>query len=282
MARRGCSCLRRPSLCVEGSQGFSTTNNPSPKAPPKPAAQKPVLSLSNTSAQQTKWDDDASDSLQNGRGRPKGSSTIFECPANRICPDFGYECRRVSITCAYEGTQTRYACLPYCQKGQQCVGTCALSSIAESKRTVYKAADGSPKYQEKISTGLCYPKQGTRALGCKYDPRCSVLENLHRPSKWIILRETNSSPYAFENLIFVANELLAYKPERRALYPKLHAKAFPNSTKPAFAGGVRTLYEQDCKISLNNCCRHLDLSFLNPGWVYGTFIPPMLLCCVAG
>ena len=158
-----------PSLCVEGSQGFSTTNNTNPKAPPKPAAQQPILSLNSTSVQQTKWDDDAFDGLKNGRTRQQGSNAIQQCPSNHVC-GVGYSCKQVSVTCAAEGTRNVYACLPSCQNGGQCIGTCALSSPSESKQQVYKAVNGSPKYQEKLSTGFCYPKQGTRALGCKYDP----------------------------------------------------------------------------------------------------------------
>lgn len=158
------------SLCVEGSQGFSSTNTTSTKAPPKPAAQEPILSLNSTSVRQAGWDEDDFDGLKNGRGRARGGSEIRRCPANNVC-GIGFACKQVSVTCAGGGTSTVFACLPACQNGEQCIGTCALSSASESKRQVFRAtAGGAPQYQTKLSTGFCYPKQGTKALGCAYDP----------------------------------------------------------------------------------------------------------------
>lgn len=153
------------SLCIEGSQGFSTTNTTSAKAPPKPATQDPILSLNSTSIRQASWDDDAFDGLKNGRGRNRGSSEIRKCPDDKVCA-VGYACKPVSVTCASGGTSNVFACLPSCQNGEQCIGTCALSASTESKREVFKAASGAPQYLAKLSTGYCYPKQGTRALGC--------------------------------------------------------------------------------------------------------------------
>ena len=157
------------SLCVDGSQGFSATNNTSPKAPPKPTSQIPILSLDMTGVHQAKWDDDPSDSLQNPKGRQRARTGYQLCPSSKVC-DIGYACRSVPVTCAKEGTRTVFACLPACQKSAQCIGTCHLGSSTESKRQVYNVQAGLPQYQEKLSTGFCYPEQGTRALGCKYDP----------------------------------------------------------------------------------------------------------------
>ncbi|KAJ8112158.1 hypothetical protein OPT61_g5418 [Boeremia exigua] len=54
------------SLCVDGSTGFSKTNNTNPNAPPKPATREPVLTLNTTALVQAKWDDDDSDSHHAG------------------------------------------------------------------------------------------------------------------------------------------------------------------------------------------------------------------------
>ena len=127
------------------------------------------ISLNSSSTQQTGGFDDVSDGLENARGRIRVSAPTQLCPANKVCP-FGYACRPVTVTCAAEGTRTVSACIPACQNGGQCIGTCKLTSDAESKRQTFKAQDGTTQYQEKLSTGFCYPRQGTRALGCKYDP----------------------------------------------------------------------------------------------------------------
>jgi hypothetical protein len=157
-----------PSLCVEGSRGFSAADS-SPKAPPKPISQEPILSLNSTSTQQAGVFEEVPDGLENARSRIRVSTPTQLCPANKSCP-FGYACRSVTVTCAAEGTRTVPACIPACQNGGQCVGTCKLTSNAESKRQTFRAQDGTTQYQEKLSTGFCYPRQGTRALGCKYDP----------------------------------------------------------------------------------------------------------------
>ncbi|KAJ4325134.1 hypothetical protein N0V94_000848 [Neodidymelliopsis sp. IMI 364377] len=57
------AAFQDPSLCVEGSTGFSTNNNPNPIAPPKPITQQPILSLNTSVVRQTKLDDNPDDGI---------------------------------------------------------------------------------------------------------------------------------------------------------------------------------------------------------------------------
>ncbi|KAF2036012.1 peptidase S41 family protein [Setomelanomma holmii] len=73
-----------PSNCVDGSRGFSTTNNTSPNTPPKRQSQKPILSLDTNSVKQVRFDDDPNDGYRSALGKPVGGNDISICPSNGI------------------------------------------------------------------------------------------------------------------------------------------------------------------------------------------------------
>ncbi|KAH6638299.1 hypothetical protein C7974DRAFT_158490 [Boeremia exigua] len=166
------------SLCVEGSTGFSKTNNTNPIAPPQPDAQKPVLSLNTTSIAQAKWDDDDSDSFHaavNSKGTRNKDPFPLCVPVpltgGQGCTDAGSVCRQVSVYCTKDKAyKNPYRCVSECrnQPGSKCHGSCKLDSPSAESKPVYANAAGT-EFSEKLSTGYCYPSVGTKALGCSAD-----------------------------------------------------------------------------------------------------------------
>lgn len=164
------------SLCVEGSTGFSKTNNTSPSTPPKPATEQPVLSLNTTALQQVKWDDDVSDSLHAGVTAygVRGTNPFPACimtTGGEGCYDPGSVCRSVSVWCTKDQKYSSVRrCLPECrnQSGNKCHGLCKVDSNSGESKPIYQNSAGY-QFQEKLSTGFCYPTVGTKALGCSAD-----------------------------------------------------------------------------------------------------------------
>lgn len=157
-----------PSKCVDGSRGFSTTNNTAPNPPPKPQSTKPILSLS--AVNQIRFDDDPEDGYRSALGRPVGGNDFILCPSSGTCPDGKSLCRKIPITCPGEkGSKSIDVCLPPCtnRKGSaSCPGTCNILQTQESKVGLSRKAS----YGEDLYSGLCYPKVGTRKLGCAKNP----------------------------------------------------------------------------------------------------------------
>lgn len=156
-----------PSLCVQGSTGYSSsTNTTSPLPPPKPITNTTTtLSLSH---QQT-FDENPDPGLHAAYGRPIGGNEITLCPSSGVCQDGKSQCKDIDISCAGEGTKRVSACLPPCtnRKGStSCPGTCNILQTQESKVGLSRQAS----YGETLYSGLCYPKVGTRKLGCARNP----------------------------------------------------------------------------------------------------------------
>ncbi len=149
------------SLSVDGSTGFSKTNNTNPTTPPKHAAQRPVLSLNITAIDQAKWDDDNSDSLQAGvRSYGTRSANSFpactQTSAGEVCFKAGSVCRDISVYCSKDRKYvTARRCLSECrnQSGSKCSGTCQLDSSSGESKPIFQHADGS-QFQERLSTGF--------------------------------------------------------------------------------------------------------------------------------
>ncbi|KAF1840462.1 peptidase S41 family protein [Cucurbitaria berberidis CBS 394.84] len=159
------------SLCVKGSTGFSTTNNTSPTAPPPREAQRPILGLNvnNKAVKQLEWDDSPEEGLSSGiRTRVLGGSEILPCPQTGPCQDLSTHCRDISVHCSGEGKRNFRACLPQCVTWEpaSCPGTCQLLQTQDAK----VGLKGDVVYREQLHSGLCFPKVGTKKLGCKRDP----------------------------------------------------------------------------------------------------------------
>jgi hypothetical protein len=158
-----------PSKCVDGSRGFSTTNNTNPSPPPKTQALKPVLSLNDNAVNQLKFDDNPDNGFHSAFGRPIGGNSIGLCPASGICPDGRSQCRSIQISCGREGTKTVKACLPPCTNRQgstECPGSCQILNTQESKVGLGRQTS----FTETLRSGLCFPQIGTRKLGCAANP----------------------------------------------------------------------------------------------------------------
>jgi hypothetical protein len=159
-----------PSLCVQGSTGFSTTNNTSPAAAPIPEVQRPILTLgiNNTSAvHQTGWDDNPEEGLRGPRTRGSSNTHFSLCDKNRLCKDRTTVCQDVKVTCSSGITNKVPACLPRCvqwESPKTCPGSCKSFGTNDAKKS------NGAEYHESLYTGLCYPTYGTRSLGCLNDP----------------------------------------------------------------------------------------------------------------
>jgi len=166
------------SLCIQGSTGFSTTNNTNPSPPPKPLAQEPTLELDfstgNAVVEQAELDSNPDDGLRDTEGRGKGKVKFTLCSPTGTCKDPLLTCREAPVPCPGEvrSTLKRSVCLPRCQisaRGSTC-GTCQPLSQRDAKVVNQKFSFG-----EKVSVGLCFPAIGTKALGCPNDaPRSSI------------------------------------------------------------------------------------------------------------
>jgi hypothetical protein len=162
------------SRCVEGSTGFSTTNNTTPSPPPKPTAKRPTLDHNYPGMTQEKFDDNPEAGLRDGAGDNK---TPIKCPAGtqigQRCPGSKAICKSVRVNCpGSEGKKDLPVCVPDCTcvaSGCNCDGKCQLSDQVEKKV--------SGKDNLKIKTagnhGQCFPGvgQGSQRLGCKANPK---------------------------------------------------------------------------------------------------------------
>jgi hypothetical protein len=168
------------SLCVEGSTGFSTTNNTNPIAPPKPITQQPILSLNTSVVRQTKLDDNPNDGIHTDvrRVSTRGANSFSPCihtPAGDTCQDSTSTCRTIPVYCSQYGrTVTTQICLPRCNSwgGAPCSGPCHLDFPSANTKPVsgYSGSQlTTPQHQEQYSSGVCYPTTGTRIAGCVVD-----------------------------------------------------------------------------------------------------------------
>ena len=157
------------SLCVQGSTGFSTTNNTNPSPPPKPQTQRPTLELdTNTDkavVDQLESDSDPNNGLRDGDGRGKSTSAIVLCTPSNTCTDTTKTCRRTEIYCHGQGPRTIHACLPSCRLSSPCPGSCLPTSTNDNKIERHQISLSKKSYN-----GLCFPLTGTRLLGCLRDP----------------------------------------------------------------------------------------------------------------
>jgi hypothetical protein len=160
-----------PSLCVQGSTGFSTTNNTAPTPPPTPEFQHPILTFdihTNTSAvHQTEWDDNPEDGLRgpSTRGPP---SRFSRCLSDGRCQDRTTVCQPVQVTCSNGAPNSVRVCLPRCvqwETPKTCPGSCKSFNQND-----VKISNSKNVYHEPLYSGLCYPTYGTRSLGCPNDP----------------------------------------------------------------------------------------------------------------
>ncbi|KAF2132542.1 hypothetical protein P153DRAFT_166525 [Dothidotthia symphoricarpi CBS 119687] len=152
-----------PSLCVQGSTGFTKTNSTS--TPPLPSATPPSLSPA-TLQHSSSTDATPPDGLRNGYGKPIGGNEITLCPSSGVCQDGKSQCKPITITCAGEGQRAVHACLPPCtnRKGSAtCPGKCNILQTQESKKV---GLERTVNFGEALYSGLCVPSVGTRKLGC--------------------------------------------------------------------------------------------------------------------
>ncbi|KAF1837498.1 hypothetical protein BDW02DRAFT_565981 [Decorospora gaudefroyi] len=163
------------SLCVQGSTGFSTTNNTSPSPPPAPQAQHPILTLGpsnpnpSPALEQSEWDDNPNDGLRGPKSRGTSSTQFHLCTPDGRCPDLTTTCRPIRIYCSSQGDKEVKACLPRCvswANSPSCPGGTCLPQVSKDA----KIRNSKAVYTENLSAGLCYPHYGTRSLGCRLDP----------------------------------------------------------------------------------------------------------------
>lgn len=157
------------SLCVEGSTGFSATNNTEPTAPPKPPLKAPILSLNMSTVEQTKWDDDPNDGLHSDVGRPRNNAfpKCINTANGPGCRDGVSQCTDFDLWCPVEQKYIKISrCLPFCttRGGNTCSGSCWLNRNREGKQVSQKDV----QFHEVINDGICVPT-GSRALGCKFN-----------------------------------------------------------------------------------------------------------------
>ncbi|KAF2186875.1 hypothetical protein K469DRAFT_705404 [Zopfia rhizophila CBS 207.26] len=160
-----------PSLCVEGSTGYSTTNNTNPKPPPKLEDQKSLV-LTTPVTEQIEFDDDPDGGLQNAVGANRGGKDIVAC-TNGACTDGISVCRTVPVKCSNGKTINAQACLPPCSNsgpGSGCKGTCNVLQKQESKVSSSRGGARQP-FSGQLYSGLCFPNVGTRNLGCPANPK---------------------------------------------------------------------------------------------------------------
>ncbi|PVI08225.1 hypothetical protein DM02DRAFT_156160 [Periconia macrospinosa] len=158
------------SRCVEGSTGFSTTNNTNPSPAPKRSTKSPTLDEDINAVTPLKFDETPEDGLQAGTGT--ASSSPFACPPDvevgQKCSQKAV-CRLVPLTCA-EGKRDLKVCLPDCTcqgNSCNCEGTCVLTKGVEHK---VRGGDPSINIKTPGSQGQCWPNVGTKKLGCKASP----------------------------------------------------------------------------------------------------------------
>ncbi|KAF2636218.1 hypothetical protein P280DRAFT_473346 [Massarina eburnea CBS 473.64] len=165
------------SRCVEGSTGFSTTNNTTPSPPPKPQAERPILNLENRVVEQMEFDDKPNDGLRDTTSAD--IKTPYKCPTGtkvgQKCPDGKAICAMVPITCpGAEGKKNLPVCIPDCScqaSSCNCDGKCQIFDKVERK------VSGRPQISIKTAAtqGKCYPGVGTGnvRLGCRANPKIS-------------------------------------------------------------------------------------------------------------
>lgn len=159
------------SRCVEGSTGFSTTNNTTPAQAPKREAQRPTLDSDNPVVDSVTFDDTPEDGLRAATGSDIKSP--YACPAGikdgMKCPGSKAMCRTRTISCA-EGKKELPICIPDCTctgSSCNCAGTCQLFGGVERK------VRGQANLNVKTpgNHGQCFPSGGgTVRLGCKANP----------------------------------------------------------------------------------------------------------------
>ena len=183
-----------PSLCVEGSTGFSTTNNTSPAPPPVAEAQRPTLAHDNPVVEQVNFEGDPSSGLRNKKEEPTGSGAYNPCTAKQVgqtCSD-GNKCKLVGDLVCSSQTVLRnvYACLPvcHCNSGSgtctSCDGTCKTGTSSTAKDTPKGKKGGSA--QAKV-TGRCFPDDttldvNTQLLGCPKPAKSKAAQKHGSPS----------------------------------------------------------------------------------------------------
>ncbi|KAF1959262.1 hypothetical protein CC80DRAFT_467721 [Byssothecium circinans] len=170
------AAFKDKSLCVEGSTGFSTTNNTTPLPPPKRQAQRPTIDHDNPGVEEVNFDEIPNDGLKDATGGDIQSPK--KCPTGtkigQTCPGTRAICTAVDITCpSPEGKKQLPVCIPTCTcqaSSCNCDGKCQVFNKLERK-----VQNSEVKVKTAGTQGQCFPKVGTGnvRLGCKSNPKTS-------------------------------------------------------------------------------------------------------------
>ncbi|KAF2679354.1 hypothetical protein K458DRAFT_408210 [Lentithecium fluviatile CBS 122367] len=163
-----------PSLCVEGSTGFSTTNNTISSPPPAAEAERPTLTQDNPVVEQVQFEADPDSGLRDVKGT-EPARTVYQfgfCTTRAVegdaCDDgLGTGvCALIKYTCTTSTGKTnvsRLTCLPPCECGGQLCscpqkGTCAIArgTGPENKDTGIRNFSGQ-NLETATSQGTCIP-----------------------------------------------------------------------------------------------------------------------------
>lgn len=163
------AAFQDPSLCVEGSTGYtSTSGTASPKAPPKPSAvSAPAPGIAVT------FSDDYDPLSRNGL--PDDFEPRPPCVETRACEPDGksYTCRRkggvcrvVDYTC--DGIKApEYVCVPFCNAKNKCNGSkCTRSHkiFIEQEQEFDRHQGLVIKGQDRQGLGFCKPENEVSAV----------------------------------------------------------------------------------------------------------------------
>ncbi|OCL11266.1 hypothetical protein AOQ84DRAFT_386953 [Glonium stellatum] len=162
-----------PSLCVQGSTGYTSSHNTTAKAPPAPLAIQ-VPSLNPAIPDHVDFNLNATGDLTDGRTTPSSrSSTIVPCGSDKSCQE-GAICSTISIKCSTGSLVERDLCLPPCRKtntGDNCQGAntfCNANQQLKTKLATIKisSTNANNAFSPGVWAGFCNPTVGTPALGC--------------------------------------------------------------------------------------------------------------------
>ena len=153
-----------PSLCVQGSVGYSTRNS-RPLTAPVPAAKKPVSSP--PLEQKADFDDDPTGGIVDGKVvPPRGDRSPKPCASQGACRTG--TCTALTVRCPSGKSVQTKACLAPCENRQgngACPGVCNIKNAQESKQVARNGKPAVP-FGNQLRTGLCFPAAGNKELGC--------------------------------------------------------------------------------------------------------------------
>lgn len=152
------------SRCVEGSTGYSTTNNTRPSPPPPPSTVRPTLDHNNPVVELVELEVDPPSGLRDTTGRG-GGSAFTKCPSDvkigQKCPGLSATCAEVSVSCeGFTKSQKVRACLPSCNCAKtSCTCGGGAGSCQQSSKQEVKPLKGKGKGSAEIKafSGTCHP-----------------------------------------------------------------------------------------------------------------------------